>query len=67
MTQLIIDVEKNATLKFLLKLFGALDGVTVYKQTRKTKTQLDRACDEVRQGNLIEAKDAADVMRLCLE
>ena len=65
MTQITLNIEKPSTLKLVMRLLGVLDGITISKPAKVKKSRLDNAFEEVKQGKLIDAKDAADVMRIC--
>lgn len=66
--QFVLDVPAGRDTSFLRDLTKRM-GWTIKRipSHRRPNAQLLKAMDEVRQGTLIDAVDAADVIRKCLE
>lgn len=67
MTELVIEVEDKSILASLKKILSNLDGVKVRNTTRRKKTGLELALEDVEAGRVYSAKDADDLIRQCLE
>ncbi len=50
MTQLTINIENEAILPHLKKILGALEGVSIARPRRVTKSSIDCALDDVQAG-----------------
>ena len=69
MTQIVLNVEDNRMLSSLRKILGNLNGVSIAKIAKDTRTRkkerggtLTRAIEEVRNGELIRVNSIAELM-----
>lgn len=54
MTELLIEVENESILSSLRKVLGGMDGVKVKRTSRRKKTGLELALEDVREGRVTE-------------
>ena len=54
MTELVLTVENESILPSLKKVLGSIEGVRVKKMTRKKKTGLELAIEDVEAGRVTE-------------
>lgn len=54
MTELLIEVENESILLSLRKVLGGMDGVKVKRTSRRKKTGLELALEDVREGRVTE-------------
>ena len=54
MTELLIEVENESILSSLRKVLGGMDGVKVKRASRRKKTGLELALEDVREGRVTE-------------
>lgn len=54
MTQLILNIEDPKEASLIKKLLAKFDSVTISKPTRKKKTRLEEAWDDVAAGRVTE-------------
>ena len=61
MTQLLLTINDPNEATLLKKLLAKFDSVTISKPTRKRKTGLDEALDDVKAGRVYHAKSVDDL------
>ncbi|MDE5749225.1 MAG: hypothetical protein K2H87_00475 [Duncaniella sp.] len=61
MTQITINVENPSILPHLKKILGAIEGISIAKTTRKPKTGLSEAMDDIKTGRLNSYESAEDM------
>ena len=66
MTQLTINIEDKSILPHLKKILNAIDGVSIAKPTRKRKTGLDEAYEDIQAGRVHTAKNVDDLFKQIL-
>ena len=54
MTELLIEVENESILSSLRKVLGGMDGVKVKRASRRKKTGLELALEDVKEGRVTE-------------
>lgn len=54
MTELLIEVENESILSSLRKVLSSMDGVKVKRTSRRKKTGLELALEDVREGRVTE-------------
>ncbi len=59
MTQLTINIDNAAILPHLKKILSAIDGISIAKPTKKKKSGLEDAYDDVR-NNRLKSYDSVD-------
>lgn len=64
MTQLVLNVEDASILQSLKKIIGALNGVSIAKSVKRPKkmTGIDKGLDDIKKGNVYQAKNSADLV-----
>lgn len=64
MTQLVLNIEDTSILSSLKKIIGALNGVSIAKPVvKKTRMSgIDKGLDDIKKGNVYQAKDSADLI-----
>ena len=64
MTQLVLNIEDASILSSLKKIIGALNGVSIAKPVAKKtqKSGIDKGLEDIKKGNVYQAKDSADLV-----
>ena len=62
MTQITLKIEKPSVLQLIKKLISELDGVTIVK-TKRRKTGIDLALEDIKAGRLNRAENVDDLMK----
>lgn len=63
MTELVVQIEDNVMTAPIRRAIMLMRGVRHVSKTRKRKTGLDRAIEDIKQGHVYEAVDVDDLMR----
>lgn len=58
MTQLTINIENTSILPHLKKVLKAMEGVSIAPASRKKKTGIEEAYEDVRKGNVTHYNNA---------
>lgn len=61
MTQLTINIEDLSILPHLKKILNALEGVSIAKPSRKKRSGIDEAYDDIRAGRIHHAESVDDL------
>ena len=65
MTQLTVSIEDVSMLDQIRQAISLLRGVTSVTLKRQTKTGMDRAIDDIKQGRVYEASSVEDLIKQC--
>ncbi|MBQ9677197.1 MAG: hypothetical protein IJV44_03570 [Prevotella sp.] len=65
MTQLTVSVEDTSMLDQIRQAISLLRGVTSVSLKRQSKTGMDRAIDDIKNGRVYEASSVEDLIRQC--
>ena len=65
MTQLTVSIEDASMLDQIRQAISLLRGVTSVTLKRRTKTGMDLAIDDVKNGRVYEASSVADIIKQC--
>ena len=65
MTQLTVSIEDTSMLDQIRQAISLLRGVTSVTLKRQTKTGMDRAIDDIKNGRVYEAKSVEDLINQC--
>jgi len=65
MTQLTVSVEDVSMLDQIRQAISMLRGVTSVTLKRQTKTSMDRAIDDIKNGRVYEADSVEDLIKQC--
>ena len=65
MTQLTVSVEDVSMLDQIRQAISMLRGVTSVTLKRQTKTGMDRAIDDIKNGRVYEADSVEDLIKQC--
>ena len=65
MTQLKVSVEDASMLDQIRQAISLLRGVTSVTLTRKPKTGMDRAIEDIEKGRVYEANSVEDLINQC--
>ena len=65
MTQLTVSIEDTSMLDQIRQAISLLRGVVSVTQKRQTKTGMDRAIDDIKNGRVYEASSVDDLIRQC--
>ena len=63
MTQLTINIEDKSILPHLKKILNALEGVSIARPTRKKKTGLEKALEDIEAGRVTYYESAEDMFK----
>lgn len=66
MTQLTINVEDKSILPHLKKILNAIEGVSLAKPTRKKKSGIEEAYDDIKAGRVYHADSVDDMFHKIL-
>lgn len=66
MTQLTLNIEDSSILPHLKKILNALDGVSIAKTSRKRKSGIEEAYDDIRAGRVHRAANVDDLFNQVL-
>lgn len=66
MTQLTLNIENTSIIPHLKKILNALDGVTVAKTSRKRKSGIEEALEDIKAGRINHAKNVDDMFKQIL-
>lgn len=65
MTQLTVSIEDTSMLDQICEAISLLCGVDSVAQERQTKTGMDRAVDDIKNGRVYEVSSVEDLIRQC--
>ncbi|MBO5592321.1 MAG: hypothetical protein J5913_05095 [Prevotella sp.] len=65
MTQLTVSVEDVSMLDQIRQAISMLRGVSSVSLKRQTKTGMDRAIDDIKNGRVYEADSVEDLIKQC--
>lgn len=65
MTQLTVSVEDVSMLDQICQAISMLRGVSSVSLKRQTKTGMDRAIDDIKNGRVYEADSVEDLIKQC--
>lgn len=66
MTQITINVEDASMVPHLKKILSALQGVSIAKSTKKRRTGLEEAFDDIKAGRVHSAQSVDDLFQQVL-
>ncbi len=65
MTQLTVSIEDTSMLDQIRQAISLLRGVASVTLKRQTKTGMDRAIDDIKNGRVYEASSVEDLIKQC--
>lgn len=65
MTQLTVSIEDASMLDQIRQAIGLLRGVTNVSLKKQTKTGMERAIEDIKQGRVYEASSVEDLIEQC--
>ena len=65
MTQLTVSIEDASMLDQIRQAISLLRGVASVTQKRQTKTGMDRAIDDIKNGRVYKASSVEDLIKQC--
>ncbi len=65
MTQLTVSVEDVSMLDQICQAISMLRGVSSVSLKRQTKTGMDRAIDDIKNGRVYDADSVEDIIKQC--
>ncbi len=63
MTRMIIEVEDESLVPHLIKIFNAMNGVSVITTNKKKKSGLEEAMEDIKAGRVTRYESAEDMFR----
>ena len=67
MTELLIEVENESILSSLRKVLSSMDGVKVKRASRRKKTGLELALEDVKEGRVTEWNSVDEMFQITVE
>jgi len=65
MTQLTVSIEDSSMLEQIRQAISLIRGVTSVSVKRQEKTSMDRAIEDIEDGNVYEATSVQDLINQC--